>query len=181
MAKRFYIGVDNVARTVIKGYVGVDNVARGIAVGYIGVDDVARQTFAATQLRTYKLKDSVLKDDLSKFRNSTVDAEGLTVVFKDGTEVNPYLFEAVYEVHEYTTDDGKEISEHTVFFDVYVGDSDEDTYVEQYYDIDDSQYMMNYRESNSVDKIILTMPIDTYNEYFMEFLNVIAEEVETTN
>ncbi|MBR2388112.1 MAG: hypothetical protein IKB02_09970 [Clostridia bacterium] len=46
MAKKGYVGIDNVARKVTKQYIGVDNVARKVTKGYIGVDNVARQCYA---------------------------------------------------------------------------------------------------------------------------------------
>ena len=42
MAKKAYIGVNNVARKIKKGYIGVNGVARKIKKAYIGVDGVAR-------------------------------------------------------------------------------------------------------------------------------------------
>lgn len=42
MAKKVYIGVDNVPRKVKKVYAGVDGVARKVKKGYIGVNGVAR-------------------------------------------------------------------------------------------------------------------------------------------
>lgn len=45
MAKKVYVGVDNVARKVKKMYIGVDGVARKIKKGYIGIGGVARPFF----------------------------------------------------------------------------------------------------------------------------------------
>lgn len=42
MPKKFYVGVDNVARKGKKMYFGVDNLARKVKKGYIGVGGVAR-------------------------------------------------------------------------------------------------------------------------------------------
>lgn len=47
MAKKSYIGVDNVARNVKKLYIGVDNVARNVVKAYIGVNGIARQFFTS--------------------------------------------------------------------------------------------------------------------------------------
>ena len=46
MAKKGYVGIDNVARKVTKQYIGVNNVARKVTKGYIGVNNVARQCYA---------------------------------------------------------------------------------------------------------------------------------------
>lgn len=42
MAKGAYVGVNNIARRVIKGYVGINGVARKITKAYVGVGGVAR-------------------------------------------------------------------------------------------------------------------------------------------
>lgn len=42
MAKKMYLGVDNLARKIKKQYLGVDNKARKVKKGYIGVGGVAR-------------------------------------------------------------------------------------------------------------------------------------------
>ena len=42
MAKGAYVGINNIARRVIKGYVGINGVARKIMKAYIGVGGVAR-------------------------------------------------------------------------------------------------------------------------------------------
>ena len=43
MAKKAYVGVDNVAQKVSRMYIGVDNTARHIIKGYVGVNGVAQQ------------------------------------------------------------------------------------------------------------------------------------------
>lgn len=48
MAKKAYVGVNNVARQAKKIYVGVNNVARKVKKGYIGVNNVARLFFSGT-------------------------------------------------------------------------------------------------------------------------------------
>ena len=53
MAKRSYVGVDNIARKVKKGYVGIDNKARKIKKAYIGVGDIARTVYSAEPEVTY--------------------------------------------------------------------------------------------------------------------------------
>ena len=53
MAKKAYIGVNNVARQVKKGYVGVDGVARKIKKAYIGVGGVARPCWSSDALAYY--------------------------------------------------------------------------------------------------------------------------------
>lgn len=45
MAKKQYIGISGVSRTVKKEYIGVDGVARKVKRGHIGVDGVARKFF----------------------------------------------------------------------------------------------------------------------------------------
>ena len=45
MAKRHYIGINNVSRKIKQPYGGVDNVVRKVTSGYIGEDNVARQFF----------------------------------------------------------------------------------------------------------------------------------------
>ena len=45
MAKKVYVGVDDVARRVKKMYVGVDGTARKVKKGYVGVGGVARPFF----------------------------------------------------------------------------------------------------------------------------------------
>lgn len=42
MAKKMYLGVDNLARKIKKQYLGVDNKARKVKKGYIGIGSVAR-------------------------------------------------------------------------------------------------------------------------------------------
>lgn len=46
MAKKAYIGVDNVAHKIKKAYVGVDGVARRIKKAYIGIGGVARPCYS---------------------------------------------------------------------------------------------------------------------------------------
>lgn len=53
MAKKAYIGVDNVARKVKRGYVGVDNIARRIRKAYIGVGGVARPCWSSGEVEVY--------------------------------------------------------------------------------------------------------------------------------
>ena len=53
MAKKAYIGVDNVARKVKKGYIGIDNVARKLKKAYIGVGGVARPCWSSDGLDYY--------------------------------------------------------------------------------------------------------------------------------
>ena len=48
MAKAQYIGIDGVARKVVKDYIGVEGVARNVTKSYVGVDGVARQCFEST-------------------------------------------------------------------------------------------------------------------------------------
>lgn len=43
MAKKLYIGVDNISRKTKHIYIGVDNTARKVVRGYIGVNDKAQQ------------------------------------------------------------------------------------------------------------------------------------------
>ena len=53
MAKKTYIGVNNVARQVKKVYIGVNGVARKVKKIYIGVANIARQVFGGGELRYY--------------------------------------------------------------------------------------------------------------------------------
>lgn len=53
MAKRIYIGVNNVARKIKKGYIGVDGIARKIKKGYIGVGGVARPFWTGGEVVYY--------------------------------------------------------------------------------------------------------------------------------
>lgn len=50
MPKKWYMGVDSVAREVKKPYVDVGNVARNIQKGYIGIGNVSRQFFDAKRI-----------------------------------------------------------------------------------------------------------------------------------
>lgn len=52
MAKKSYIGIDNVARKIKKWYIGVDNVAHKVRKAYIGVGGVARP-FMSSELTYY--------------------------------------------------------------------------------------------------------------------------------
>lgn len=45
MSKKWYVGVNSVAREVKHPYIGVNNVARKVKNGYVGVSGVARQFF----------------------------------------------------------------------------------------------------------------------------------------
>lgn len=42
MAKRMYVGVDNIARNVNKAYIGVNNIAKKVKKAYVGVGGKAR-------------------------------------------------------------------------------------------------------------------------------------------
>lgn len=53
MAKRIYVGNNNVARKVKKLYVGVKGVARKAKKVYIGVNGVAQLAYASTLEYTY--------------------------------------------------------------------------------------------------------------------------------
>ena len=53
MAKNAYIGVDDIARKVLKGYIGVDGTARKIKKAYIGIGGVARPCFSSGELTYY--------------------------------------------------------------------------------------------------------------------------------
>ena len=68
MAKKMYIGVNDVARKVKKGYIGVNGVARKVKKGYIGVNGVARCFFKSVGL-VY----SGQTTDLSSAREYLVD------------------------------------------------------------------------------------------------------------
>lgn len=53
MAKKVYIGVNNVARKVKKIYIGVGGVARKVKKGYIGVNGVARPFWTGGEVEYY--------------------------------------------------------------------------------------------------------------------------------
>lgn len=53
MARKAYIGVDNIARKIKKGYIGVDGIARRIKKAYIGVGGVARPCWGSGVLTRY--------------------------------------------------------------------------------------------------------------------------------
>ena len=53
MAKKTYIGVNNVARQVKKVYIGVNGVARKVKKIYIGVANIARQVFGGGESSYY--------------------------------------------------------------------------------------------------------------------------------
>ena len=53
MAKKAYIGVNNVARRIKKMYVGVNGVARRIKKAYIGIGGVARPCFSLEEVKYY--------------------------------------------------------------------------------------------------------------------------------
>lgn len=53
MAKKAYIGVNNVARKIKKGYVGVNGVARKIKKAYVGIGGVARPCWSGGELAYY--------------------------------------------------------------------------------------------------------------------------------
>lgn len=53
MAKKIYIGVNNVSRKVKKMYIGVNGVARKVKKAYIGVNGVARLFFTGGELAYY--------------------------------------------------------------------------------------------------------------------------------
>ena len=53
MAKKAYIGVNNVAHKIKKGYIGIDGVARKIKKAYIGIGGVARPCWSGGELAYY--------------------------------------------------------------------------------------------------------------------------------
>lgn len=53
MAKKAYIGVNNIARKVRKSYIGVGGVARRIKKAYIGIGGVARPCFGSGEIEYY--------------------------------------------------------------------------------------------------------------------------------
>lgn len=56
MSEGAYVGVNGVARQVMKGYIGVDGVSRRITNAYIGIDNVGERVFSAD--RTISLASS---------------------------------------------------------------------------------------------------------------------------
>lgn len=57
MAKKYYIGVDGVARKIKKCYIGVDGVARKVVKGYVGVENIAREFIETIEVGHYWLID----------------------------------------------------------------------------------------------------------------------------
>jgi len=53
MAKKTYVGVNNIARNVSKMYVGVNGVARRVKKAYVGVNGVARQCYPNVKIVTW--------------------------------------------------------------------------------------------------------------------------------
>lgn len=53
MAKKGYIGINNVARKIKKSYIGIDNIARKIKKAYIGIGGVARPCLGAGEVEYY--------------------------------------------------------------------------------------------------------------------------------
>lgn len=53
MAKKAYIGVDNIARKIKKCYIGIDGLARRVKRAYIGIGGVARPCWNASGLDNY--------------------------------------------------------------------------------------------------------------------------------
>lgn len=53
MAKKTYVGVNNIARNVSKMYVGVNGVARRVKKAYVGVNGVARQCYPNIKIVTW--------------------------------------------------------------------------------------------------------------------------------
>lgn len=88
MAKRAYIGVDNVARKIKKGYIGVDGVARKIKKAYIGIGGVARPCWSSGVLERYgnitPLSDTVYHLGAASVGNYALFAGGIT--YADGTK-----------------------------------------------------------------------------------------------
>lgn len=53
MAKKGYVGIDNIARKIKKSYVGINNIARKIKKAYIGIGGVARPCLGAGEVEYY--------------------------------------------------------------------------------------------------------------------------------
>lgn len=53
MAKKIYVGVNNIAKNVSKIYVGVNNIAKKVTKGYIGVNGVAQKFYEAIPQLNY--------------------------------------------------------------------------------------------------------------------------------
>lgn len=58
MAKRYYVGIDGVARKIKKCYIGVNGVARKVVKGYVGVEGIAREFIETVEIGHYWLIDS---------------------------------------------------------------------------------------------------------------------------
>lgn len=59
MAKKSYVGINEVARKNKKGYIGINNVARKIKKGYVGIGGVARPCWAGGNLVYYGTKSNI--------------------------------------------------------------------------------------------------------------------------
>lgn len=59
MAKKAYMGVDNIARRIKKIYVGIDGTARRIKKAYVGVGGVARPCFSYSTIDRYGTADNL--------------------------------------------------------------------------------------------------------------------------
>ena len=85
MAKKMYIGVNNVARKVKKQYLGVDGKARKVKKGYIGVGGVARPFFSGEPAYYGKIT------SLSKARSHLAATSiGDYALFGGGNDSAPY-------------------------------------------------------------------------------------------
>ena len=60
MAKKFYIGIENKARKMIKGYIGINGKARRIKKIYIGVNNIARLCYEKIKVKVTYLSNLTL-------------------------------------------------------------------------------------------------------------------------
>ena len=93
MAKKAYIGIDNIARKIKKGYVGIDSIARKVKKGYVGIGGVARPCFGGGKLSYYGAITS-LSAARSHFAATTI---GNYALFGGGTDGTAYSTVEAYD------------------------------------------------------------------------------------
>lgn len=96
MAKKMYIGVDNVARQVKKGYVGVEDKARKIKSGYYGVDGIARQFFSSDRKVIYYGQLDQLATKV--YEMASASSDNYCIFFAGST--NNYSYYGVYHAYD---------------------------------------------------------------------------------
>lgn len=93
MAKKAYVGVNNVAKNISKMYVGVGNVAKKIKKAYVGVGDVAKLFFEESI--PYTSKEYLQSSGSGQYIDSGIKGKGLTTDFEiefEATRKTDYNF-----------------------------------------------------------------------------------------